>query len=93
MARITVGTHVEFNSQAYVCFAIQPFERRNNGRVTEIARWASACPECGAMFEITTTVRRGIVSPNRRCERHRKPGIKVRMDANAGGDGPAIQEE
>ncbi|MFA1626064.1 hypothetical protein ACDY96_25920 [Rhizobium mongolense] len=92
MARTTIGAIATFNGQTYTCVGVTAHERANR-RVTELAIWESRCPECGEAFTFQTSVTRGIVSPNRRCARHRKPGIKVRMNANAGGDGSARTEE
>ncbi len=93
MVRVTVGMRSSFNEQEYRCIGVTAHERAN-GRMTELAIWESRCPECGDPFTFQTSVTRGIVSPNRRCARHRKPGIKVKsLNANAGGDGPASSME
>lgn len=51
---------------------------RRDGTTAEILRWQSACADCGEPFEITTPARSSKFQPNRRCQRHKRPGHRVR---------------
>jgi hypothetical protein len=49
-----------------------------DGTAVPLAEWRSSCAECGDEFEImTTTKRRSLQWPSRRCAKHRRPGIRV----------------
>lgn len=47
-----------------------------NGRVVELTVYLSQCADCGDWFELCALKNRRF-QPNRRCERHRQPGVRV----------------
>lgn len=56
-------------------------ETRRDGSETKLAIWESRCAECGEMFKFTSPALAKVFWPNRRCFKHRRPGI-VAEDAN-----------
>lgn len=50
---------------------------RADGSMTTLAEWNSRCAECGAPFQIRVPARASKFQPNRRCQRHKRPGHKV----------------
>ncbi len=51
---------------------------RCNGSLATIITWRSRCTECGAYFTFTTPAASRKFQPNRRCQRHKRPGQRVR---------------
>jgi len=51
---------------------------RSNGTLATIIVWRSICANCGAPFAISTPARAATFKPNRRCQRHKRPGHRVR---------------
>jgi hypothetical protein len=45
-----------------------------DGRQTELLTWRSACARCGAPFEFTPPAGAAKFAPNRRCQKHKRPG-------------------
>ena len=82
---------VTYRGQIYRRIAVEPYIRAD-GSETRLATWQSECPECGELFEITTTRLHRLRQPNRRCPEHRRPGSPVRKgfpsETFAGGDKP-----
>ena len=50
---------------------------RVDGTLTALTTWASHCATCGAPFTTRSPTFENTFAPTRRCEPHRKPGIKV----------------
>jgi hypothetical protein len=48
-----------------------------DGRQTELLVWRGECARCGAPFEFGTPAGAAKFSPNRRCQRHKRPGGRV----------------
>jgi len=55
---------------------------REDGTLTWLTTWCGKCLECGASFECKSPTLSPTFSPNRRCSRHRKPGVKVGREAD-----------
>ena len=67
----------EYDGQRYV--KVGEFNRdRADGSVATIIRWQSNCAQCGSSFEITTPAKSSKWQPSRRCQKHKRPGVKVR---------------
>lgn len=66
-----------FHGQRYVF--VRAFDReRRDGTLATILVWRSRCADCGGPFEITTPAVAAKFQPNRRCQRHKRPGQRVR---------------
>lgn len=71
------ATFKTFHGQRYA--RIGEFQReRRDGTLATIIRWQSHCAECGAPFEFTTPASSSKFEPNRRCQTHKRPGVKVK---------------
>ena len=66
-----------FGGQQYIEVGFVNHTRRD-GTETTLTRWRGECAECGAFFFFKVPSEASKFSPNRRCEKHRRPGIKVR---------------
>ena len=69
---------VVIKGQVYARGLDSPHVTRD-GRTTTLVGLKSRCAECGAPFEFTTTewaMAKGNL--NRRCQKHKKPGKKVK---------------
>ncbi len=65
-----------FRGQIYERIGFQPHVSRD-GEKTTLAVLQSHCAECGARFEVTVGLFTKRFSPNRRCQRHKRPGQRV----------------
>jgi hypothetical protein len=74
----TTRTH---KGQIYVYDRTEP-HTRIDGSSTFLTVWKSHCAECGEPFEFRTTASARRFQPNRRCQKHKRPGCRVR---SAGG--------
>lgn len=54
---------------------------RADGTTSVILVWASLCHHCGDQFEFTAPAASARWQPNRRCQRHKRPGSRVRAVA------------
>jgi hypothetical protein len=75
---VDMGTTFRRRGQQYEIVGEQPHTLRN-GRTITMWRLRSCCADCGRPFEFVATktrVRRR-EDFNRRCERHRRPGVRV----------------
>lgn len=70
-----VGTTFSNRGQAFVCVAVEPYTRRD-GSKTRLVVLQSACWQCGALFrfKIPFGCSYDRVEPNRRCDKHKRPG-------------------
>lgn len=66
--------------QVYRCTGAEPYTRVD-GSMTELEIWESECARCGQLFTFKCPKGASRFSPNRRCEKHKRPGIKVRRVA------------
>lgn len=63
---------------------IDTFKRnRKDGTVATILIWQSACAQCGALFAFTAPEGASKFQPNRRCQKHKRPGQRVKGASNA----------
>lgn len=51
---------------------------RADGTKAVILVWASRCAACGEHFEFTTPAAATKWQPNRRCDKHKRPGQRVK---------------
>lgn len=55
------------------------FDRqRCDGSTATIITWSSQCADCAGWFTFTTPARSSKFQPNRRCQKHKRPGHRVR---------------
>lgn len=67
----------EYHGQTYK--VIGSFEReRRDGTIATILTWTSDCASCGEPFTFTTPAKASKFQPNRRCQKHKRPGQRVR---------------
>lgn len=58
------------------------FQReRRDGTLATILEWTSPCADCGEPFTITTPAASAKFEPNRRCQKHKRPGQRVKEAA------------
>ena len=70
-------TDQTYMGQLYTVTASFKRERRD-GTLATILQWTSPCAECGAPFTFTTPALSAKFEPNRRCQKHKRPGHRVR---------------
>ena len=68
-----------YKNQLYICFGSEPYHRRN-GTKTQLLHWQSACDTCSELFIFKTPASESALkfSPNRRSDKHKRPGVRVR---------------
>jgi len=66
-----------FHGQKYDFVRSEPYTRLD-GSETTLLVWQSDCPVCGALFEIRTPTNARKFQPNRRCSKHKRPGLRVK---------------
>ena len=75
-----IGREILHHGQRYV--VIGKFDRaRKDGTAATILTWQSACAQCGAPFTLTTPAASTKFAPNRRCQKHKRPGQRVKGGA------------
>lgn len=52
--------------------------RRKDGSLAVILTWASQCADCGEELRFTTPAAATKFQPNRRCDKHKAPGRRVK---------------
>lgn len=62
--------------QLYELARTEPYQRRD-GTETELIVWQSHCATCGEPFELRTPSKASKFVPNRRCQKHKRPGARV----------------
>ena len=65
-----------YDGQRYDLVRTEPYTR-TEGSQTELSVWQSECPVCGEAFEVRTPKRARRFEPNRRCGKHKRPGVRV----------------
>ena len=74
---IPVGTVRDYQGQPYI--VASQFERtRRDGTVATILVWQSPCATCGEPFTMTAPAAATNFQPNRRCQKHKRPGQRVK---------------
>ena len=72
-----IGAVRDFHGQTYT--ATGRFERaRRDGTIATILIWRSPCATCGVPFTVTTPATSPKFQPNRRCQKHKPPGHRVK---------------
>ena len=77
-----IGTVKVYLGQQYVAIAMQPYLRKD-GAIAEIVTWQSRCPVCGQTFTFELSARTSKFQPNRRCQKHKRPGCRVKATRKA----------
>jgi hypothetical protein len=62
--------------QTYHRIGERPYVTRK-GRKTVLLVWSTKCVDCGRDFETTSPLRARKFEPARRCEAHRRPGVRA----------------
>jgi hypothetical protein len=70
----------EYRGQTYTMEGRFEHQRRD-GSMTTVLQWVSHCAECGAPFTFTTPAASAKFEPNRRCQKHKRPGHRVKETA------------
>ena len=52
---------------------------RRDGSATWLDAWRSRCADCGEPFEFLTPSKAAKFGPNRRCQKHKRPGCRVKV--------------
>ena len=65
-----------FQGQAYRVIGKKAYVRQDESR-TRLICWQSHCAQCGEAFTFWTPAQAKKFSPNRRCEAHKQPGVRV----------------
>jgi rRNA maturation protein Nop10 len=71
-----------YDGQHYELVRTEAYTRRD-GSETTLSVWQSECPVCGEAFEVRTPARARKFEPNRRCGKHRRPGVRVNRPGEA----------
>ncbi len=81
-----LGETVIHRGQLYTAIELLEHERRD-GETTMLLRWLSTCTQCGSPFSFTAPALASRFQPNRRCGKHKRPGIspRPRRDQQDGG--------
>lgn len=66
-----------YGGQLYELAKTEPYTRRD-GTQTTLVVWRSTCATCGKPFEVRTPSVSSKFSPNRRCQKHKRPGARVK---------------
>jgi hypothetical protein len=74
----------KLDGQEYRAVGEEPHTRQD-GTATTLVRWQSRCAECGQLFDVLLAKTATRFNPNRRCQKHRKPGRPVNRKGNANG--------
>ena len=76
----TRGTIRENYGQPYT--VTDQFRRtRRDGSIATILVWESPCATCGEPFTFSTPAAAKKFQPNRRCQKHKRPGQRVKGTA------------
>lgn len=70
-------TERTYRGQRYAVTGSFQRERRD-GTLATILEWTSKCADCGETFRITTPAASAKFEPNRRCQKHKRPGRPVK---------------
>ena len=79
-ANTRIGTICDFHGQCYT--VTSKFNRtRRDGSEAVILVWEAPCATCGKPFTITTPAAAQKFQPKRRCQKHKRPGQRVKGTA------------
>jgi len=73
-----MGTTQTYKGQLY-WVADTFMHERKDGTLAVILVWASQCLECGDEFRFTQPALAEKFAPNRRCQKHKRPGVQVNV--------------
>jgi hypothetical protein len=76
-----MGAARDHRGQAYVVTGSLERQRKDRSTAT-VLEWTSHCADCGAPFTFTTPAASGKFEPNRRCQKHKRPGHRVKEGGN-----------
>jgi hypothetical protein len=65
-----------YKGQLYELTRTEPYTRRD-GTETHLAVWRLHCADCGEPLELQTPCKSSKFEPNRRCQKHKRPGRRV----------------
>ena len=65
-----------YKNQVYICVGSEPYHRRD-GTKTQLLHWKSACDTCGKLFVFKVPAAAAKFWPNRRCSKHKSPGLRA----------------
>lgn len=71
-----LGETIIKNGQSYRVVNFQPYVRYD-GSKTELVCFVSRCADCGYGYEFKLPQGATRFEPRRRCDQHKKPGVKV----------------
>jgi hypothetical protein len=71
-----MATEKVCNGQVYVSVGEEPYERKD-GTMTTLTIWRSNCAACGEPFDVKISSAASKFIANRRCEKHKRPGLRV----------------
>jgi hypothetical protein len=67
----------DYKGQAYTVTG--SFQRkRKDSTMATVLEWTSHCAQCDAPFTCTTPAASAKFQPNRRCQKHKRPGHRVK---------------
>jgi hypothetical protein len=72
-----IGARVMDNGTIYTCVAVKPHTCLD-GRETFLEVWQGACVVCSKPFTFTRPMGTSAWQVNRRCPKHKRPGVKAR---------------
>lgn len=71
-----LGTVRNYRGQTYEFVGSEPYTTRKDDEIS-LRLWLSDCADCGAKFHAKVTSRTSKFAPSRRCQRCKKPGVRV----------------
>lgn len=66
----------EYHGQTYLLIGTRAHQRRD-GSLTNLDVWQTKCADCGDTFEFSIPSKAKRFEPNRRCQKHKRPGQRV----------------
>jgi hypothetical protein len=66
-----------YRGQSYKLAVTVPYTRKD-GSETRLHQWVSNCADCGRPFVVSTPAASKKFVPNRRCQRCKRPGQRVK---------------
>lgn len=72
-----LGEVRHYRGQRYVPVEVHDYTRRDGGR-SHLGEWITDCVECGVRFSVFAPIKTTKFVPNRRCRKHRAPGVRVK---------------
>jgi hypothetical protein len=72
-----LGTEVMWRGQPYELVEVTPYTR-SDGAPSQVLVWEAPCWTCGEPFQVRASLG-GARGLNRRCARHKRPGVRVKL--------------